>query len=134
MAPTRPLTPIELAVLSYENERLCRELRGDFRVIDWIEAPDWIRLLQQYKVEAYLSCWYSGRFSGKNAHESWSAKMNSLGWGYGKEADVVKATHPDLLTWSELPDDARDYWEAGKWMYFHHRDTLVDVTKSSQSW
>jgi len=44
----------------------------------------------------------------EQAHNSWMESYFKMGWKYGKERDVVKKTHPDLVPFDELPRDERD--------------------------
>ena len=44
----------------------------------------------------------------EQAHNSWMESYFKMGWKYGKERDALKKTHPDLVPFSELPQDERD--------------------------
>jgi hypothetical protein len=44
----------------------------------------------------------------KEAHNSWMEAYFKMGWKFGKQRDVVKKTHPDLLPFDRLPKDERD--------------------------
>lgn len=42
-------------------------------------------------------------------HKRWRDERISAGWKYGKERDNQNKIHPDLIPWSHLKDDIRDY-------------------------
>ena len=44
----------------------------------------------------------------EEAHNSWVQSYLDMGWKYGKERDVAKMTHPDILPFYQLSKDERD--------------------------
>ena len=45
----------------------------------------------------------------ENAHEVWAASRMKEGWTYGSERDDAKKKHPDLVPYSSLPDNEKEY-------------------------
>ena len=45
----------------------------------------------------------------ENAHEVWAAARMKEGWTYGPERDDVRKKHPDLVPYSSLPDNEKEY-------------------------
>jgi hypothetical protein len=45
----------------------------------------------------------------QNAHENW-AKLRVLeGWTWGAQRDDIKKKHPDIISYSELPEAEKEY-------------------------
>lgn len=44
----------------------------------------------------------------EEAHDSWWRKYEEMGWKYGAVRDVIAKTHPDMVSFSELPKDEQD--------------------------
>jgi len=44
----------------------------------------------------------------KEAHDSWVEVYKKMGWKFGEKRDIKKKTHPDILSFEELPKDERD--------------------------
>jgi hypothetical protein len=40
-------------------------------------------------------------------HQGWMDRMIADGWTYGEEKDEAAKTHPLLLPWEQLPEDAK---------------------------
>lgn len=45
----------------------------------------------------------------ENAHEVWAAARMKEGWTYGPERDDARKKHPDLVPYSSLPDNEKEY-------------------------
>lgn len=45
----------------------------------------------------------------ENAHEVWAAARMKDGWTYGPERDDARMKHPDLVPYSSLPDNEKEY-------------------------
>lgn len=45
----------------------------------------------------------------ENAHNVWAKARMAEGWTYGPERDDEKKQHPDLIPYSALPDNEKDY-------------------------
>ncbi len=45
----------------------------------------------------------------ENVHDVWAAGRISEGWTYGKEKNAEKKTTPLLVSYSELPENEKDY-------------------------
>lgn len=44
----------------------------------------------------------------KEAHDSWMKAYEKMGWKYGFVRDIKKKTHPDMVSFEDLPKDERD--------------------------
>lgn len=44
----------------------------------------------------------------EEAHDSWWRKYEEMGWKYGEVRDTVAKTHPDMVSFNELPKDEQD--------------------------
>ena len=42
-----------------------------------------------------------------SVHRQWMASLLAAGWSAGPDIDHAKRTHPDLLPWEDLGEDAR---------------------------
>ena len=45
----------------------------------------------------------------ENAHDVWAEARMNEGWSYGKERDDVKKQNPDLVPYTALPDNEKEY-------------------------
>ena len=45
----------------------------------------------------------------ENAHEVWAEVRIKDGWRYGKERDDRCKLHPDLIPYTSLPDEEKEY-------------------------
>ncbi len=45
----------------------------------------------------------------KNTHDHWAAQRIADGWTYGPQRDDEKKTHPDLVSYADLPESEKDY-------------------------
>ena len=45
----------------------------------------------------------------KNTHENWSKNKLNDGWVYGDTIDEIKKTHPHLVEYEELDEEAKEY-------------------------
>ncbi|MBR5813012.1 MAG: hypothetical protein IKY37_01020 [Bacteroidaceae bacterium] len=45
----------------------------------------------------------------ENAHEIWASKRIKEGWSYGPSRDDKKKESPDLVKYSKLPEDEKEY-------------------------
>ena len=45
----------------------------------------------------------------ENAHDVWAEARINEGWSYGKERDDVKKQNPDLVPYTALPDNEKEY-------------------------
>jgi RyR domain len=64
------------------------------------------RLLRQEKRELDPAEWIMlpDQVLARKIHEQWVRRMIANGWAWGKEKDPLKKTHPDLVSWAELPE------------------------------
>ncbi len=44
-----------------------------------------------------------------NNHDHWALQRIAEGWRFGSNRDDVAKTHPDLITYDELPESEKDY-------------------------
>lgn len=45
----------------------------------------------------------------ENTHNCWAKARMSQGWSYGPQRDDLLKKHPDLLPYSELSDEEKEY-------------------------
>ena len=45
----------------------------------------------------------------ENAHDLWARRRLAEGWTYGPKRDDAAKKHPDLVSYSELPDSEQQY-------------------------
>ena len=45
----------------------------------------------------------------ENVHEVWSVGRMAEGWTYGEVKDLEKKTTPQLVSYSELPEEEKDF-------------------------
>ncbi len=45
----------------------------------------------------------------ENAHEIWAQNRQAEGWSYGSQRDDKKLLHPDMLPYSQLPEEEKEY-------------------------
>ncbi len=45
----------------------------------------------------------------EHVHDIWAAKRIEEGWCYGPKRDGDQKKHPDLVSYSELPDSEKEY-------------------------
>ncbi len=55
-----------------------------------------------------------------NNHDHWAQKRIDEGWVYGAKRDDEKKTHPDLISYDELPESEKEY----------DRKSVVETLKS----
>ncbi len=41
-------------------------------------------------------------------HDLWRKAKEADGWVYGEQRDENKRTHPDLVSWDDLPEEERE--------------------------
>ncbi|WP_408021582.1 RyR domain-containing protein [Siminovitchia acidinfaciens] len=49
------------------------------------------------------------REQAENSHEVWALQRVDEGWTYGKKRDDQQKHHPNLLPYSQLKEDEKDY-------------------------
>jgi len=90
----------EIAVIVYEATRI---FGGSFGDVVWPrveEAPEWRLKGVKFGVERFVN---NPDITSKEVHSNWMWGMLLAGWYWGKEFDVVKMTHPDLVDYDRLP-------------------------------
>jgi hypothetical protein len=45
----------------------------------------------------------------ENNHDIWATQRMAVGWRYGPKRDDEKKEHPDLVAYSELPEEEKQY-------------------------
>ena len=63
--------------------------------VDGVQLPDSLLALTESIAE--------------NTHDCWAKARMSQGWTYGPQRDDVKKKHPDLLPYSVLSDQEKEY-------------------------
>jgi hypothetical protein len=98
----------EIAKVCFEaNEALC-EIIGDTSAKSWEEASEITKNSIIVGVKLYLTRPTS---TPMDAHNAWLDYKRAEGWVWGEEKDEVKKTHPNLVTFDQLPleQKAKDY-------------------------
>ena len=97
----------KITELVYEAARLEAEWSKRSIVPEkWEDRDEKFRNQMINVVKKYLS--QENLPTPEEAHNSWMDAYFKMGWKYGKERDVDKKTHPDLLPFYNLPQDERD--------------------------
>ena len=45
----------------------------------------------------------------ENNHDHWARQRIEDGWTYGPQRDDARKTHPDLVPYSDVPEDEKEY-------------------------
>jgi hypothetical protein len=72
----------------------------------WEERDEKFRKQMIEVVKKYLSM--KQLPTPEEAHNSWMKSYFEMGWKYGKERNPELKTHPDLISFYDLPKDERD--------------------------
>jgi hypothetical protein len=109
------------------HARYCERNKGAEYSKPWKELPEEIKDDNRRQVDAYLAHLAAADCSvelnalvetpyqltsvdvekmAKSEHERWREEKLSKGWHHGPR-DKVRRTHPDIVPWDELPDDAK---------------------------
>ena len=56
----------------------------------------------------------------ENAHDVWARRKLADGWTWGPTVDAAGKKHPDLVAYSQLPEDKKEY----------DRDTAMETIKA----
>jgi hypothetical protein len=72
----------------------------------WEERDEKFRKQMIEMVEKYLKM--EQLPTPEEAHNSWMKSYLEMGWKYGAKRDTEKKTHPDLVSFYDLPKDERD--------------------------
>lgn len=94
-----------IAAVAHETNRRYAQTLGDDSIPPWSSAPDW----QRNSVVTGVA-WAAGRAQPPTpgeAHENWRRDKLSAGWTYGPTKDAALKTHPNLISFSDLPVEQR---------------------------
>lgn len=82
-----------------EEKKTLAEIAEDYEPkpfnVDDIKLPDSLLALTESIAE--------------NTHDCWAKARMSQGWTYGPRRDDIKKKHPDLLPYSVLSDEEKEY-------------------------
>lgn len=95
-------TVCRTARVAHEVNRVYCESLGDGSQPTWDDAPSWQRQSAVLGVWLYSDHPEAGPEVG---HEVWKAEKIADGWVYGPEKDPAAKTHPNLVTFKELPKE-----------------------------
>ena len=45
----------------------------------------------------------------ENSHDHWALQRIKGGWTYGPQRDDIRKTHPDLVPYSDVPEEEKEY-------------------------
>lgn len=102
------MTPSQIAMVCHEANRAYCATQGDLSHAPWDQAP---QSLKDSVVSGVLSLMADPSLSPQDLHKLWRGRRISEGWTYGKVKDFEKKTHPNLVTFEELPpqEQVKDY-------------------------
>ena len=83
------------------NREYCQSI-GDKSQLAWEDAPKLLKASVLNGVEIVLS---NLDISASESHDNWLAYKSIEGWKYGKKKNVKKRLHPNMVAYSDLPED-----------------------------
>ena len=93
-----------IGVIAEICHNACRTLcksKADHSLDAWSEASDGIKESSRDGVRAIV---IGEVKSPEDSHNNWTRFKGSQGWKYGKEKDAEAKTHPDMISYDELPE------------------------------
>lgn len=100
------MTPISIAAVCHEANRMYCLALGDTSQPPWMEAPDWQRTSAIKGVEFHLERHAKGVTPSQSAsHDSWLDEKRADGWKYGPVKNAATKEHPCFVAYDELPAD-----------------------------
>jgi hypothetical protein len=97
-------TPAKIEALAAkihdENKAYCESI-GDFSQLQWRDTNYWY---QFGVVKAIIEFRNNPNLSTVEFHSLWANDKVENGWVYGKKFDIEAKTHPDLVSYAELPE------------------------------
>jgi RyR domain len=69
---------------------------------EWARVPDAMRARVLAMVRGYKA-----GITPRQAHERWLEAMAADGWHYGPHKDSVARTHPNMMAYSDLPQEQK---------------------------
>ena len=72
----------------------------------WIDRDDAFKIQFVKVVDRYCA---DDKFpNAEAAHDSWWREYERMGWRYGPKRDQKEKTHPDMVSFDDLPKSERD--------------------------
>lgn len=96
------MTIEDIARVCHETNRAYCLALGDYSQVAWHEAPEWQRNSAIAGVQAHLNAGPLG-LDPRESHDAWYTHKVADGWVYGPVKDAVKKTHPQLVSFGDLP-------------------------------
>ena len=95
------------AIFVYEAAKLEAEISGRPIVPEpWANREEAFRI--QFVKVVDKQCGEDKFASAEAAHDSWWREYERMGWRYGLERDLGAKTHPDMVSFDDLPKSERD--------------------------
>ena len=99
------VTAEDIASVIHDANRRLQIIQGDQRPSAlWDEAADY--MVRESTESVALALADPERTPEQN-HQGWMDRMAADGWTYGPDKDETARTHPLLVPWDELPEEAR---------------------------
>lgn len=92
------------AQIAHEANRAFSLQNGDASQPSWADAPDHVKASAINGVMAIIQ---NPNLSPADCHANWIAHKTQEGWKYGSVRDEDKKTHPYMVPYQELPEQAR---------------------------
>jgi len=118
-AGLKKLTDEQVAWVIHEAHRAL-QMTDPLHPNNVMPAPPWVtmtrrqkaivtglpRLVRREKRETDPAEWLllPDSILAEKAHSLWTEEMIRDGWAWGKEKDPIRKTHPDLVSWPQLPE------------------------------
>lgn len=101
-------TPVNIASIAHEANRMLCRTHGDYSQVSWADAPEWQVKSALDGVHLYLNNPDTGP---EASHESWMKFKADDGWVYGEVKDPAEKTHPCMVPFDSLPleQQAKDH-------------------------
>lgn len=100
-------TPANIAWVIWEAHRAYQMVLNDY-----LPAPPWQTLTAplEYRKQMVIKMvrLIQEGATPREVHQEWCDAMTGAGWEYGEEKDPLAQTHPCLVDWDDLPQEARD--------------------------
>jgi DNA-binding transcriptional MerR regulator len=95
----------DIASVIHDANRRLQIIQGDPRPSPlWDEAPEYQARESTRSVEAALA---DPVRTAEENHQGWMDRLAADGWTHGEVKDEAARTHPLLVPWEQLPEEAR---------------------------
>lgn len=102
------MSPLDIAIICHEANRVYCQSIGDESQVPWEEAPKWQQDSAVLGVEFIIG---NPNAPPSASHESWLEQKRIDGWKHGPLKDAEKKEHPCFVPYDELPieQQRKDY-------------------------